>query len=343
MFVVLERVTAAIHETKAKTKTRAQSAAANGSHRIAWTEQYPPTFGSRLVWPAPTSPHRSRSAFVLRKVLLVGLCVGILDVTNCYPHLAPYFQVEHAIDAALPPRLGDFFAALHLSLLSPRLVRISILGLPQVATLTLSATIQPPWLTGSCAASGDPAGTSYSETEILTGPGRAFARALDCPSWLMSLPASAWTDVEQDGQERACVRYRTGGEDAWRERQAESGKRQAAGGRRKAETETELQDTLDSRELESWESYMHSLPLTQARKQSSSIFRCLSVCFWSFDRRLCTPVSSITVRSASVHHPHHHARSLDYQPRPGIVPNPTLHTLRDTLSRVPEICLYNYN
>ncbi|KAJ5040611.1 uncharacterized protein L3040_006260 [Drepanopeziza brunnea f. sp. 'multigermtubi'] len=87
--------------------------------------------------PAPTSPHRSRSAFVLRKVLLVGLCVGILDVTNCYPHLAPYFQVEHAIDAALPPRLGDFFAALHLSLLSPRLVRISILGLPQVATLTL--------------------------------------------------------------------------------------------------------------------------------------------------------------------------------------------------------------
>ncbi|KAI9050635.1 hypothetical protein LZ554_005794 [Drepanopeziza brunnea f. sp. 'monogermtubi'] len=242
---VLERVTAAIQETKAKTKTRAKSAAAaaaaNGSHRIAWTEQYPPTFGSRLVWvsklvvspryvgwstsasqavlyasqpPAPSSSthrSRSRSAFVLRKLLLVGVCVGILDLSNFYQYFDPYFQVEHSIDAALPPRLGGFFAAWHLSLLSPRLIRIAILALQQGATLTLVGAI-PAILFVTLGGLGlvddfwgrveswpgiighDPAAVVHRGLRgvwgsfwhqlfrnILTGPGKALARALDFP------------------------------------------------------------------------------------------------------------------------------------------------------------------
>lgn len=50
-------------------------------------------------------------------------------------------QIETSIDEAFPRRLGGFFARHHLKFLSPRFVRIAVLGLQQSSIFTLLGAI----------------------------------------------------------------------------------------------------------------------------------------------------------------------------------------------------------
>lgn len=138
----------------------------NGSHRLAWTEPYPISWYKRFIWvsklvisfryiswvtsskqavlyssqpPPPSS--KSRTTFVLQKLLLIAFCFGIMDVTNLYQYFDPYMQIETSIDEAFPRRLGGFFATYHLDSLSPRFVRITVLGLQQYSVFTLMGAI----------------------------------------------------------------------------------------------------------------------------------------------------------------------------------------------------------
>lgn len=163
----LDRATAAVEETEAKIKdrTRAQISAGE-SHRIAWTEQFPHAFWRRFIWVSnlvvsfryigwststsqavlyssqpPPKATKSRTIFILQKLLLMGLCLGILDVTNFYQYFDPYFQVEYSIDDPFPRRLNGFFIRNHLICLSPRLVRIAAFVSQQFATFSLLGAI----------------------------------------------------------------------------------------------------------------------------------------------------------------------------------------------------------
>lgn len=138
----------------------------NGSHRLAWTEPYPTSWYKRFIWvsklvisfryiswvtssnqavlyssqPSPASS-KSRTPFIVQKLLLIAFCFGIMDVTNLYQYFDPYMQIETSIDEAFPRRLGGFFARYYLDFLSPRFVRITVLGLQQYSVFTLMGAI----------------------------------------------------------------------------------------------------------------------------------------------------------------------------------------------------------
>ncbi|PVH82036.1 hypothetical protein DL98DRAFT_587045 [Cadophora sp. DSE1049] len=207
----------------------------NGSHQLAWTEPYPSSWYKRFIWvsklvisfryiswatssnqtvlyssqpPPPSS--KSRTTFVIQKHLLIAFCIGIMDVTNLYQYFDPYMQIETSIDEAFPRRLGGFFAKYHLDFLSPRFVRIIVLGLQQYSVFTLIGAI-PAALFVSLggvglvddfwgrvenwpSVMGSPLAISQRGLRgfwggfwhqlfrnLLTGPGKAVCRALDLP------------------------------------------------------------------------------------------------------------------------------------------------------------------
>ncbi|KAL5331875.1 hypothetical protein ACEPPN_001414 [Leptodophora sp. 'Broadleaf-Isolate-01'] len=152
-------------EDKEVTKEK-EPVTTNGSHRIAWTEGYPESWWKRLVWvsklnislryigwatsdtqmvlyssqpPPPSS--KSRATFLFQRLILLGVCIGIMDVTNLYQYFDPYMQIETPIDEPFPRRLGSFFAKYHLDFLSPRFIRITVLGLQQYSVFTLIGVI----------------------------------------------------------------------------------------------------------------------------------------------------------------------------------------------------------
>ncbi|KAG4432940.1 hypothetical protein IFR05_011586 [Cadophora sp. M221] len=138
----------------------------NGSHRIAWTKAYPLSWWKRFIWvsklvispryigwatsdtqmvlyssqPPPPS-RKSRTTFIIQRLILLGICIGIMDVTNLYQYFDPYMQIETSIDEPFPRRLGGFFAEFHLDFLSPRFIRIAVFGLQQYSVFTLIGVI----------------------------------------------------------------------------------------------------------------------------------------------------------------------------------------------------------
>lgn len=131
--------------------------------RPIWKEPYPGTFWKRFWWVFKlqvslryvgwdtgdgkdvTSLLRERRQYrlqwLLKKVLFMGICFSIVDLTNFYQHFDPYFQIETDIDAAFPHQLGDLLAKYHLGSLPPRLLRISALGFQQYAVFALTNTL----------------------------------------------------------------------------------------------------------------------------------------------------------------------------------------------------------
>ncbi|KAH7386385.1 hypothetical protein BKA64DRAFT_142444 [Cadophora sp. MPI-SDFR-AT-0126] len=208
---------------------------ANGSHRLAWKEPYPVSWYKRFIWvtklvisfryiswatssnqtilyssqPPPPSA-KSRTTFVIQKILLIAFCMGVMDVTNLYQYFDPYMQIETSIDEAFPRRLGGFFTRYHLDFLSPRFVRIAVLGLQQYSIFALIGAITAAFFVtlGGAGLVDDfwgrvenwpnVMGSPIAITErglrgfwggfwhqlfrnLLTGPGKALSRALDIP------------------------------------------------------------------------------------------------------------------------------------------------------------------
>ncbi|KAK0111965.1 hypothetical protein ONS96_001228 [Cadophora gregata f. sp. sojae] len=218
-----------------KSDVKNTSPTTNCSHQLAWAEAYPASWYKRSIWvsklvisfryiswatstsqtvlyssqpPPPSS--KSRTAFVVQKLFLIVFCIGTMDVTNLYQYFDPYMQIETSIDEAFPRRLGGFFAKYHLDFLSPRFVRIAVLGLQQYSVFTLMGAIPAalfvtlggvglvddfwgrvenwPSVMGSPIAIAERGlrgfwGVFWHQLfrNLLTGPGKAISRALNLP------------------------------------------------------------------------------------------------------------------------------------------------------------------
>lgn len=81
---------------------------------------------------------QSRLRWLLNNMLLAGLCFLLIDATNAYQHLDPYFQIETPIDSVFTLPLSALLSRYTLGFLPPpRLVRILVLGVQQYAVFTL--------------------------------------------------------------------------------------------------------------------------------------------------------------------------------------------------------------
>lgn len=134
----------------------------NEKREVAWTEPYPEKPWRRISWVfsllisfryvgwatspssaqqwnshTPTPKAQSRVFFIIRKFVLAVACMIITDFTNLYQYYDPYMRFESSIDSTFPRRLRDILAGYHISSISPRLVRISMLGLQQWCTYSL--------------------------------------------------------------------------------------------------------------------------------------------------------------------------------------------------------------
>lgn len=128
-----------------------------------WKQPYPANFWERcswvfklhismryVGWETDGSPNakktddahsqrrtQTRASWLLRNIILAMFCFLIIDATNAYQRLDPYFPAGTPIDEHFPSPLAGFLSQYGLAFLPPRMVRILVLGVQQYATFAL--------------------------------------------------------------------------------------------------------------------------------------------------------------------------------------------------------------
>lgn len=158
-------------------------------------EPYPNTFWKRLWWvnklvnslryvgwdtgedkppavlPSPET-WTAKGCWLVRKAVFIAICFAVFDATNFYQHFDPYFQSGTDIDEQLPRRLATFLSRCYLHFLSPRAVRILIVGVQQYVIFSVMGIILaiPPILLGGLGILDDFWSGTYNWQPIMGNP-----------------------------------------------------------------------------------------------------------------------------------------------------------------------------
>lgn len=103
---------------------------------VGWETGVP--VAAKKTFDAPSQKGaQTRTSWLLRNTFLAMFCFLIIDATNAYQRLDPYFQVETSIDEPFPARLAGSPSRYGLDFLPSRMVRIVVLATQQYVTFAL--------------------------------------------------------------------------------------------------------------------------------------------------------------------------------------------------------------